>query len=81
MTLATPPSKFKVTFGSLRAQGIRRLIVRCRNDRCGHYTVISGDRWRDEARLSDVEPTLTCFACGARGGELSPAARIAVAVD
>lgn len=81
MNLAATPSKFKLTFGQLRAQGIRRLTVRCRNFSCEHASVLHGDRWGDNIRLSDVEPLLTCWVCRARGGELSPAPRIAVAVD
>ena len=31
---------------------------------------ISADRWPDDVRLSDIEPTLTCTACGKRGADV-----------
>ena len=33
---------------------------------------ISGDRWPDDARLSDLEPRFTCQACGRRGADVRP---------
>ena len=41
MNLAATPSKFKLTFCQLRAQGIRRLTVRCRNFSCEHVSVFT----------------------------------------
>lgn len=71
MTSPFPP-RLKITFGQMRAQGIRRLVARCRNPHCGHFTVISGDRWRDEAWLSDAETGLICHVCHGKGADLAP---------
>ena len=40
--------------------------------RCSHCTAISGDRWPDDVRLSDLEPRFTCQACGKRGADVRP---------
>jgi hypothetical protein len=37
-----------------------------------HSTAISGDRWPDDVRLSDVEPSFTCKTCGKRGADVRP---------
>ena len=39
---------------------------------CGRFTVISGDRWRDEAWLSDAETGLICHVCHGKGADLAP---------
>jgi hypothetical protein len=33
---------------------------------------MSGDRWPDEMRLSDLEPRFDCLACGKRGADARP---------
>jgi hypothetical protein len=33
---------------------------------------MSGDRWPDDLRLSDLEPRLICSACGKRGADVRP---------
>jgi hypothetical protein len=33
---------------------------------------ISGDRWADDVRLSDLEPRFTCQACSQRGADVRP---------
>jgi len=47
------------------------LLACCQNYRCGHRTAISGDRWPDEVRLSDLEPLFTCEDCG-KGADVRP---------
>jgi hypothetical protein len=32
----------------------------------------NGDRWPDDARLSDIEPRFICAACGHRGADVRP---------
>ena len=32
------------------------MLIYCADYRCSHSTAISGDRWPDDARLSDFEP-------------------------
>ena len=46
----------KITFADMRAQGVRGLLIYCADYRCSHSIVINGDRWPDDARLSDIEP-------------------------
>jgi len=49
----------------MRASGVRGLLIYCSDYRCSHWTAISGDRWPDDVRLSDLEPRFTCQ--GTRG--------------
>jgi hypothetical protein len=44
----------KITFGEMRAAGVRGLLIYCSNYKCSHSTAISGDRWPDGVRLSDL---------------------------
>ncbi|MCS3689088.1 hypothetical protein [Bradyrhizobium elkanii] len=60
----------KITFGQMREDGYRGIIVYCRDYRCSHNVRMSADRWQDHVRLSDVEPKFTCTACGRKGGEI-----------
>jgi hypothetical protein len=62
----------KITFGEMRAAGVRGVLVYCANYKCSHSTAISGDRWPDDVRLSDIEPLFTCQACGKRGADVRP---------
>jgi hypothetical protein len=56
----------KITFGEMLASGIRDLLIYCSDYKCSHSTTISGDRWPDDVRLSDIEPLFLCKACGKR---------------
>jgi hypothetical protein len=62
----------KITFGEMRASGIRNLLIYCSDYRCSDWTAISGDRWPDDVHLSDLEPKFACRACGNRGAEVRP---------
>jgi len=62
----------KITLGAMRTSGVRGLLICCSDYRCSHWTAISGDRWADHVRLSDLEPLFTCQACGKRGAEVGP---------
>jgi hypothetical protein len=62
----------KITFREMRASGIRNLLIYCSDYHCSHWTAISGDRWPDGVRLSDLEPRFTCQACGRRGADVRP---------
>jgi hypothetical protein len=57
----------KITFAEMRAPGLRDLLIYCSDYHCSHCTAISGDRWADDVRLSDLEPRFICKACGKRG--------------
>ena len=63
----------KITFGEMRASGIRDLLIYCADYRCSHSTTISGDRWPDDVRLSDIEPRFVCKAYGKFRGLFVPA--------
>jgi hypothetical protein len=67
-----PTRQQKITFGEMRASGVRGLLIYCSDYRCSHSTAISGDRWPDDVRLSDIEPLFTCQACGKKGADVRP---------
>ena len=62
----------KITLAEMRAAGVRGLLIYCSDFRCSHWTAISGDRWPDDVRLSDLEPRFTCQACGIKGADVRP---------
>ena len=62
----------KITFAEMRAAGARGILIYCSDFRCSHWTAISGDRWPDDTRLSDIESRFTCQACGQRGADVRP---------
>jgi hypothetical protein len=62
----------KITFAEMRSSGVRGLLVYCSDYRCSHYIAISGDRWPDDVRLSEIEPRFTCSVCGSKGAEVRP---------
>ena len=39
----------KITFGEMRASGVRDVLIYCRDHRCSHHIEISADRWPDHA--------------------------------
>jgi len=65
----------KITFGEMRASGVRDVLIYCRDHRCSHYVEISADRWTDHVRPSDIELDFVCTACGKRGARVRPRAR------
>jgi hypothetical protein len=70
MSLQNRPVKGKLS--DLRAGGVRCLLIYCRDHKCSHSITMSGDRWGDDVRLSDIEPLFICTACGKRGAEVRP---------
>jgi hypothetical protein len=66
------PADQKITFAQMRASGVRGLLIYCSDYRCSHWTAISGDRWPDSVRLSDLEPLFVCQVCGERGADVRP---------
>lgn len=48
------------------------VLIYCTDYRCGHWTRLDADRWPDDVRLSDIEPSFTCTACGCRGADVRP---------
>jgi hypothetical protein len=62
----------KITFAEMREAGVCGVLVYCPDYRCSHSIAISADRWPDDVRLSDIEPSFTCTACGKRGADVRP---------
>ena len=62
----------KITLAEMRASGVRGVLVYCSDYHCSHHTAISGDRWPDDVRSSDLERRFTCEACGRRGADVRP---------
>lgn len=50
----------KITFGKMRASGVRDVLIYCRDHRCSHQVETNADGWADDVRLSDIEPRFTC---------------------
>jgi hypothetical protein len=42
----------KITFGGMRASGVRGVLVYCSDYRCNHSIAMSADRWPDDVRLA-----------------------------
>jgi hypothetical protein len=62
----------KITLAEMRSSGVRGVLVYCADCRCSHHVAISGDRWPDDVRLSDLEPRFICSACGKEGADVRP---------
>ena len=62
----------KIILGEMRASGVRGLLIFCSDYQYSHWTRLSADRWPDQVRLSDVEGTFVCKACGRRGADVQP---------
>jgi hypothetical protein len=60
------PVRQKITLAEMRAAGVRGLLIYCSHYHCSHWTAISGDRWPDDVRLSDLEPRFNRQVCGPR---------------
>jgi hypothetical protein len=62
----------KITFADMRGMGARGLLIYCSDYKCSHLVTMSGNRWPDDFRLSDIEPRFVCSACGKRGADVRP---------
>ena len=62
----------KITFGEMRASGVRDVLIYCRDHRCSHHTEANADGWADDVRLSDIEDRPVCQVCGMRGADIRP---------
>jgi hypothetical protein len=71
-TMTTDDHPQKITFGEMRASGVRDVLVYCRDHRCSHHIAISADVWPDHFRLSDIEDRFVCRVCGKRGADIRP---------
>ena len=43
----------KITFGEMRASGVRDVLIYCRDHRCSHHVEVNADGWPDDVRFSD----------------------------
>jgi hypothetical protein len=71
-----PKPRQKITFAEMRAGGVREVLVYCSDFHYSHWVRLDADRWRDQVRLSDVDPGFVCTACGFRGAELKAQRRL-----
>ena len=62
----------KITFGEMRDMGVRGVLIYCADYRCSHSIAVGADQWSDDVRLSDIEGSFTCTACGKRGADVRP---------
>jgi hypothetical protein len=62
----------KISFGKMRASGVRGILIYCSDYKCSHAIEMSADRWPDEVRLSRIEDQFVCQACGKRGADVRP---------
>jgi hypothetical protein len=62
----------KITFGEMRASGVRDVLVYCRDHQRSHSIEIDADCWPDTLRLSDIEDRFVCQACSRRGADVRP---------
>ena len=67
----------QVTIASIRAHGVRHLLVYCRGKRtgdwpCHHEGTLSVDRFNADDALRDIEQRCRCTACGWRRADLRP---------
>jgi hypothetical protein len=69
-TTMTTDHPQKITFGEMRASGVRDVLVYCRDHHCSHHIRISTDFWPDHLRLSDIEDRFVCRVCGKRGADI-----------
>ena len=56
----------KITFGEMRASGVRDVLIYCRDHRCSHHIETNADGWADDVRRSDIEPNLIYTRWGGR---------------
>ena len=72
-----PPAPEQVTIGSVRAHGVRTLLVYCNGKRdgdwpCHHQGKLAVDCFEGDVALLDIERRCRCTACGWRRADLRP---------
>jgi hypothetical protein len=65
-----PDRPQKITVADMRDMGVRGPLIYCSDYKCRHLVTMSGDRWPDNMRLSDLEPRFICSASGKRGADV-----------
>jgi hypothetical protein len=61
-----------MTFGNMRANGVRDLRVYCGGRFCHHQAIINADSFADDLFIVDIDRQLVCTVCGAIGAETMP---------
>jgi hypothetical protein len=59
-----------MTLGSMREQGVRRLIAFCLNDACQHQTIIEVWSYPAATEIVYFKRRVVCAKCGARGNRI-----------
>jgi hypothetical protein len=62
----------KITFGEMRASGVRDVLIYCADYECLNWIRVNTDKWSADVRLSDLENQFTCTVCGRKGAEVRP---------
>jgi hypothetical protein len=62
----------KITFGEMRASGVRGVLIYCSDYKCSHSIEMHAGQWTDDVRVSDIEDRFVCTACGKRGADIRP---------
>jgi hypothetical protein len=62
----------KITFGEMRASGVRNVLIYCADYECSNWIRVNTDQWSADVRLSDLENQFTCTVCGRKGAEVRP---------
>jgi len=56
----------------MRAAGVRGVLIYCADYTCSHSIALSGGRWPDRVRLSDLEMRFDCETSGKKGADVRP---------
>ena len=62
----------KITLREMRESGPIRLMVYCGDYKSGHSVVVDAGRWRDDVRLSDLEPKFHLPGLRPPGADVRP---------
>ena len=62
----------KITFGEMRASGVRDVLIIAATIVARTMSKSTPIGRPDNVRLSDVDPSFTCTACGKRGADIRP---------
>ena len=61
-----------MTFGNMRANGVRSLVVHCLNFDCRHEKIVNVDAYGDEMFVPSLGPRTRYELCGQRGADVMP---------
>lgn len=70
--MITPASEQKITLAEMKQSGAHELIAYCTAKGCGHWVIVSADKWSDDVRISDLELRFVCSKCGGKGADIRP---------